>query len=261
MQPDWEYVKKTTLWQYEELIKKFEVHQKYPAIWQATNQNMNQADSLARQMFPEATPETGEYPARVLATIKRLKSAGIRDWGDLLSKIPTRVECAGFAYRHNIYFKEFIDLLNYLLRWAFPFQTAARELLNPESPQETKAYEALKLNKLMNSFDILERGRTSEGRHTLADLTGLSVEFVTKLAHRADVVRLPYVRRKTLLPLCGAGYDTLAKIAGGDLGKMDFDMEVYFREVLGKKWKNYKQVIVFRILVACARALPAIMEG
>jgi len=83
---------------------------------------------------------------------------------------------------------------------------------------------------------------------------------VNSLAHRADIARLPYVRRKTILPLCGAGYDTLAKIASADLDQMETDLESYFGRMQGKSWENYKAVIVVKILVTCARALPVIME-
>jgi hypothetical protein len=157
-------------------------------------------------------------------------------------------------------FEQFIDLLNYLLRWAFPFETSSRELLEYESPQEMAYYGILKQNKLMNSFEILEMGHTSKGRQAIMELTGFPLNFVINLTHRADIARLPYVRRKTILPLCGAGYDTLAKIARADLDKMEADLETYFSRLQGKSWKNYRSVIVLKILVTSARALPVIME-
>jgi hypothetical protein len=98
------------------------------------------------------------------------------------------------------------------------------------------------------------------GRSSLAKLTRLPLEFVTSLVHRADIARLPFVRRKTLLPVCGAGYDTLAKIAAADVSQMESDLDVYFQRTQGKPWKNYKAVIVLRELVAGAKALPMIME-
>jgi hypothetical protein len=119
-------------------------------------------------------------------------------------------------------------------------------------------YDVLKKYRLMNSFDILEQGRTLIGRNALAKF--LPLDFVTSLAHRADIARLPYVRRKTILPLCGAGYNTLAKIAAADLARMESDMESYFWRTQGKSWENYKSVIVLKILVTCAQALPVIME-
>jgi hypothetical protein len=259
-QPNWDYVKKTTLWRYEDLIKKLRVVTAYPVIWQAYNHNMTQADAFARHLFLDKNIEAGEFPARILDTFEHLKSAGIKDWGSLLSKVSTSDKCASFVTEHNLNFEEFIEVLNYLLRWAFPFQTSSRELLEHESSQEMSCHEVLKRHKLMNSFDILEQGCTSAGRRALAKLTGLPLEFVTTLVHRADIARLPFVRRKTILPVCGAGYDTLAKIAAADLAQMESDMEAYFQRMHGKSWKNYKSVIVLKMLVTGAQALPVIME-
>ena len=112
---------------------------------------------------------------------------------------------------------------------------------------------------MKNSFDILEQGCTSTGRRMLADRTGIPVDFLTRLVHRADIARVPYARRKTILPLCGAGYDTLKKIASASLAQMDSDMDSYFAQIQGKSWQDYKSVIVLKHLVTCARALPVII--
>ena len=261
MQPDWNYVKKTTLWHYEDLIKKQRVLMAYPVIWKAYNHNMAQATVFSMRLFPDKNIEAGEYPAQILDTIAHLKHAGISDWGSLLAKIATREACMAFVTENNLNFEPFIDLLNYLLRWAFPFLTASRELLAHENPLEMSTYPILKQHGLMNSFDILEQGYSVEGRHALAEHTGLPKGFVTSIAHRADIARLPYVRRKTILPVCGAGYDTLAKIATADLAQMETDLEAYFQRIEGKPWKNFKSVIVLRGMVAAARALPVIMEA
>ena len=113
----------------------------------------------------------------------------------------------------------------------------------------------------MNNFDILEQGYTLKGRRVLAEHTGLPQDFVTNIAHRADIARLPYVRRKMILPVCGAGYDTLAKIVAADLAQMEADLEAYFQLIQGKPWKNYKSVIILKVIGTATRALPVIMEG
>ena len=55
MQPNWDYVKKTTLWHYEDLIKKLKAVAAYPVIWHAYNHDMTQADTFARRLFPDKT--------------------------------------------------------------------------------------------------------------------------------------------------------------------------------------------------------------
>jgi len=261
VQSDWIYVKKTTLWHYEDLIKKLSVPMAYPVIWNAYNHDMAQATGFAIRLFPDKNIEADEYPAQILDTVAHLKLAGISDWGNLLAKIATRETCMAFVTENNLNFEKFIDLLNYLLRWAFPFLTVSRELLAHENTLEMSYYPILKQHGLMNSFDILEQGYTVEGRRALAEHTGLPKDFVTSIAHRADIARLPFVRRKTILPVCGAGYDTLAKITTADLAQMDTDLDTYFRHTKGKPWENYKSVIVLKMMVAVAQALPVIMEG
>ncbi len=260
MQPDWGYVKNTTLWHYEDLVKKLNFVTAYPVIWQAYNHGMARAAEFCERLFPDKNIEAGEYPASILGTIAHLETAGISNWGSLLARVARREDALAFINEINLSFEEFINLLNYLLRWGFPFQTASRELLDHDNLLEMSCYEVLKQQKLMNSFDILEQGRTSQSRLALAERTGLKLDFITSLAHRADIARLPYVRRKTLLPVCGAGYDTLARIAAADLAKMESDMDTYFRLTQGKSWENYRSVIVLKLIVAAARALPVIIE-
>jgi hypothetical protein len=260
MQPNWDYVKKTTLWRYDDLIAKLRALTAYPVIWQAYNHDMPRAIAYAKRLFADINLAAGEYPADVIRTIARLQTAGVRDWGDLLERIATQAGCIAFVAEHDLIFEELIDVLNYLLRWAFPFQTSSRELLEHENPQEMAYYGSLKRHQIMTSFDLLEHGRTRAGRSALADLTGLPLEFITALVHRADIARLPYVRRKTILPLCGAGYDSLAKIAAADQTQMEADLDVYFRRTQGKPWENFKSVIVLRLLMAGAQALPVLLE-
>jgi len=76
-----------------------------------------------------------------------------------------------------------------------------------------------------------------------------------------DLPEVIELRRKTILPVCGAGYDTLAKIAAADLIQMESDLNTYFEHTKGKSFENYKAVIVLKLLVTGARALPVIMEG
>ena len=115
-------MKRITLWQYEDLIKKLIVLKAYPVLWQAYKQDMSQSANFARRLFPYQNIEAGEYPARVLYMMERLKSDKISKWDDLFPSVATRSDCEAFVSDHKLKFEEFIDLLNYRLRWAFPFQ-------------------------------------------------------------------------------------------------------------------------------------------
>ncbi|MEI7844992.1 MAG: hypothetical protein WCK35_04220 [Chloroflexota bacterium] len=260
MQPDWTYVKKTSLWNYDELLKKLNSVLTYPVIRRAYNEDMCHAAAFCQRLFPTKNIDGDLYPAQILATMTQLELVGIVNWSDLLSRISSRDACDTFIAENNLHFEELINVLNYLLRWGFPFETATWELLDHQNPFEMFSYEALKQRKLMNNFDILEQGQTGKGRSNLADYTGLPLAFINCLAHRADIVRLPFVRRKTLLPICGAGYDTLYKIASADVSEMESSLDTFFRSSIGKSWKNYRSVIVLKGMIATARVLPVIME-
>ncbi len=256
----WDEVKKITLWQYEELIVKLNTVLAYPLIRQAYDHSMPQAMAFSRALFSDRDIAGGEFPAPILATFERLQSAGVCCWTDLLAKVATREALTGFIEQQRLAFEEVIQVLNYLLRWALPFYTASRELLDHADAQEMAYYAILKQHRIMCSFDLLEQGRTGADRQVLAQQTGLPKEFVSSLVQRADIARLPYVRRKTILPVCGAGYDSLAKIAAADLSKMEQDMEAYFQRTQGKSFADYKSVIILQGLITWARALPEILR-
>ena len=69
MQPDWDYVKKTTLWHYEDLLKKLNYVTAYPVIWRAYNHDMAQAAAYARRLFPDNNIAAAEYPALIIDTM------------------------------------------------------------------------------------------------------------------------------------------------------------------------------------------------
>jgi hypothetical protein len=255
----WNEVKKITLWQYEELIVKLNTVLAYPLIRQAYDHSIPQAVEFSRALFSGRDIAGGEFPASMLAAFERLQTAGVCSWTDLLAKVAKRESLIEFIEQQHLAFEEVIQVLNYLLRWALPFYTASRELLDHEDAQEMANYAILKQHRIMCSFDLLEQGRTGADRQVLMQQTGLPKEFVSSLVQRADIARLPYVRRKTILPVCGAGYDSLAKIAAADLSKMEQAMEAYFQRTQGKSFADYKSVIILHGLVIWAKALPEIL--
>ncbi|MGE5248676.1 MAG: DUF4332 domain-containing protein [Bacteroidota bacterium] len=259
-QADWDYVKKTSLWPYEELIGKLQALSAYPVLWGAYNHDMARAARFAGALFPNRDIAAGEFPASVMETMSFLEKGGIRNWGDLLDRVATRESGAAFVASTGLGFRRLADVLTYLLRWGFPYRTASREIFAQDDPHEMETYAALKQHGLMNTFDLLEAGRTADGRGALARSLGLPLEFSTALVHRADIARLPFVRRKTILAVCGAGYDSLAKIAHADTAGMESALDEYFRRTQGKPWENFKSVIVPRGMIAAAQALPPILD-
>jgi Domain of unknown function (DUF4332) len=257
---DWNYARKVTLWPYEELLKKLNGVLGYPVIRQAYNHSMPEASDFAKRLFGTSNIAAGKYPAPLITLFGHLHTAGVENWADLLGKIAGRESCEAFLESAHLDFQELIDVLNYLLRWAFPFYTATRELLDHDNPREMRCYPVFKQNQLISSFDLLEHGYTRARRRSLAKRTNLPLEFITGLIHRADIARLPYVRRKTILPVSKAGYDTVAKIASAGFSTMETDMETCFTRH-GKSWDDYRSVIVLRGLISGTQSLPGILRS
>ena len=252
MHANWDYVKDTTLWPYEALIEKLQAVLAYSFIQQYYTHTMPQAAAFLQRLILPAEWERNPYWSQVTATFAHLHAAGVQDYADLVARVATRAQCLSFLAHNGLAFPHLIDVLNCLLRWTLPFATATRELLKHDDPQEMAYYLALKQRRLTESFSLLERGRLHAERIVLIQATGLPEAFVIQIVHRADIARLP---------LCGAGYDTLAKIAAADLPEMEAAMNAYFLRTQGKSWKAFKSVILLRGLIRGAQALPAIVEA
>ena len=67
------------------------------------------------------------------------------------------------------------------------------------------------------------------------------------------------MRGKTVKHLCGGGYDTLDKIAGAELVRMEKKMETYYR-TLGKSLADYRSVIPLSWMIGGAQVLPRVVQ-
>ena len=85
------------------------------------------------------------------------------------------------------------------------------------------------------------------------------MEFIFELTNRADISRLAYVRGKTIKHLCAVGYNSLDKLAGVELQKMEKDMAKYYA-TLGKKFSDFKNVIPLDWMIGGSKVLTRIVE-
>jgi Domain of unknown function (DUF4332) len=259
---DWNQVKKQTLWGYEDLIKKLVQVLAYDFVQTRYDHTMQQAARYAGQVqkgYLQNKSDTALCDS-MIACFKRLDTLKVKSYGDLIRQVETREKCAAFLHRTGLGFDDLVQTLNYLFRWVLPFAIPARELMDMDDKTQ-KAYLAiLKQHNLSLNLDLLEQGRTRAGRTRLARATGIPAPFILALVHRADISRLAYVRGKTIRHLCGGGYDTLDKIAGADVEKMEKDMEAYYG-TLGKSLADFKSVIPLSWMIGGARILPRVVRG
>jgi hypothetical protein len=261
MDINWDLVKKQTLWSYEELVKKLLKTLNYGFVLEYYNHTMAEAASYAEKV-QEGYLQSRSEPAivgRMKTNFKRLGDLHIENYLDLVQRVESREKCERFLQQTGYGFNELIETLNYLFRWVLPFITPVREFVDVNDDTQKAYLEALKKKKYGSNLDLLEHGRTKAGRDRLCDATGIPESFLIELVHRADISRLAYVRGKTVMHLCGGGYNTLDKIASADLGEMEKAMAAYYK-TLGKSLADFKAVIPLAWMVGGARILPRVVE-
>jgi len=261
MEIDWDYVKKRTLWNYENLIKKTLDVFTYGFVQEHYNHTMEEAESYSKKIQQGYLQNQNDatFIDNIAPNLRTLANLQIETYLDLVRQVETREKCENFLHRTNFSFEKLIDTLNYLFRWVLPFKLYLRELIDVDNDTHKAHLEILKQHKLRSNLDILERCRTRTGRTELSKATGITETFILALVHRADVSRLAYVRGKTVKHLCGGGYDTLDKIANADVEKMEADMDAYYKTI-GKRFADFKSVIPLPWMIGGAKILPRVVE-
>jgi hypothetical protein len=258
---NWAFVKKKTLWSYEDLIKKMLYPIKVPFVLEQYNHTMGEAEQFAKKIQAGYLGNEGgtNFIDDIVDTFRTLRDAEVENYLELLTRVETKEKCEHFLANAGIGFEGLVEALNYLFRWVLPFKIPLRELIDVEDKTQRSHFETLKLHGVKSNLDLLEQCRRKVGRVELCEATGVPEAFLLELAHRADISRLAYVRGKTVMHLCGGGYDTLAKIADADLKGMEAEMEAYY-QTLGKKSADFKAVIPLEWMIGGARILPKVME-
>jgi len=261
MKIDWNNVKKQTLWSYEDLIKKLLGILAYDFVQEHYNHTMKQAQEYAMDIRRGYLQDRGEmvaYIDNVTALFRDLESRWSGTYSELVRSAATREECIVFLQKTDYDFDKLIQVFNYLFRWVLPFNAPLREFADLDSQESSLLLEALKKQGIRSNLDLLEAGRTGEGRIQLTREAGIPVASILPLVHRADISRLAYVRGKTVKHLCGGGYDTLEKIASADLAEMEVKMGEYYR-TLGKSLSDFKTVIPLWWMIGGAKILPRVV--
>jgi hypothetical protein len=73
--------------------------------------------------------------------------------------------------------------------------------------------EALNAKGVRTAEQMLDIGRTREGREKLAERTGVPLYYILELVKLANLSRIPGLKKKRARLYCDAGFDTMDKIA------------------------------------------------
>lgn len=261
MSIDWDFVKAKTLWNYEELTGKILDVLGYGFVQEHYNHSLQEAADYARlinQGYFQGRNEDA-YIAGIIENFDLLGDLGVKNYLGLVQQVETKEKCESFLKEAGISFEPLIETLNYLFRMALPFKNPLREYVYSTSRAELSVYEILKRLKFKTNLDVLDRCGEKGKRLKVEKESEISEAVMLTLLHRTDISRLAYVRGKTVLHLCGGGYDTLDKIACADLKTMEADMTIYCRTI-GKEFSDFKAVIPLNWMIGGARILPRVVE-
>lgn len=262
MEIDWGLVKKSTLWHYEDLIKKICDVLRYGFVQNYYNHTMPEAVAYSVRL-QQGYRQNEKEPAFIIEItyhFKTLDKLEIKDYYDLLRRVDTKAQCVTFLQETGFAFEALIQDLNYLFRWVLPFKCPVKELVDSMDTADNTFLELLKMKNIRSNLDVLENCRTKKNRARFSRETGLAEELLLELVHRADLSRIAYVRGKTIKHLCGGGYCTLDKIAEADMKKMEADMTAYYVSI-GKSFSDFKAVIPLDWMIGGARILPRVVEA
>jgi len=261
MEINWAQVKKKTLWHYEKLTAKILEVLEYNFVQDNYGHNMVDAGNYAekiRQGYLQNKKEA-EFIGEIKEHFQRLSLLGIGNYRDLVKRVNLKINCEEFLQETGFSFEALIQVLNYLFRWILPFKMPVKELLDIMSDTNAVHLEILKKHKIRSNLDVLEVFRFKNSRKMFITETGIDQAYLLELTHLADISRLAYVRGKTIMHLCGGGYDSLNKLANANIVKMETNMSVYY-ESLGKTFADFKAVIPLDWMIGGAKVLPKIIE-
>jgi len=256
MEIDWNVVKKMTLWSYEDLMKKILKVLSYNFIQEHYNHSMKEAENYATRLL-RYDPKYTEYISRLTDIFKNLDSLRVENYTELVRRVENREQCEDFLRKTKLPFKDFISVLNYVFRWVLPFSLYLRQLIDTSNEAHKEYIEELRNLGIRFNLDILEHGRTREGRERISEETGIPEAFILNLVIRADITRLPYMSRKTVNHLCDGGYDSVEKLAKADIGKLKEDMKSYFDKMGMRLSRSF---IDLEGLIEWAKTVPKIVE-
>ena len=232
---DWNLVKKMTLWDYEQLIKKISAVFSYNFVQEYYDHNMREATDYVKRLLGY-NPRYAEHISRMTNMFKSLNDLKVENHTDLIRKVENKEKCEDFIRKTELPFEDLIFTLNYVFRWVLPHSLYLKELIDTENESHKNYIEKLRIRRIRFNLDILECGRTREGREKLSKETGIPKSFILDLVNLADMSRLPYSNRKTVKHLWAGGYNSVAKLAQTDSEKMIEDMKSYFDGIGVKLW-------------------------
>jgi len=256
MEMEWSEVKKITLWNHEEIIEKMQTVLSYKFVKEQYNHSMAEAADYVDRLLGY-DPKYANKVNMLKEFFKNLDSVKVKNYADLLHQIEDKEKCEKFLKKTKLPFRELILALNYIFRWVLPFKLYLRELIDTDDETQKKHLGKLRKFNIKFNLDLLEAGKTKEGRRKISKETGIPETFINELVNRADMTRLPYSNRKTVKYLFAAGYSSVDKIAQTNLKQLTENMQAYFERIGIRLSRSFIDV---NGISTWAKAIPKIVQ-
>jgi len=242
---------------YSDLISRLKLSLSYSFVRKAYPHTMQEAQVYASRLLGDDPKQRyGAMLAFLQKTFDKLGAAGVKDYEDFISRLGSEAELEAFAKKQDVPTGDIIGVLKYLLYWVLPAKKALNQLVIPTDTQKIANNAILREHGIRLNLDLLEKGSAPAGRKNMAAQTGLSLEFITEMTHRADYSRMPWFSAKTINHFISAGYPTLELMAKADLGKLTADVLRYGQSI----GKNLKFGVETDSSGIIARVLPKVVE-
>lgn len=180
----------------------------------------------------------------------------MKDYADLVDRAASGAGLDALARQSSLTTGAVIGVLKYLLYWVLPGKKDLNRLSLATDAARKVKNALLKQHGVHSSLDLLQKRASPDGRQALADQSGLPLEFVTEMVHRADYARMPWWRGKTIDHFISAGYPNLKRLAQAGVEQIQADMQRYGQSI----GKNLKFGVEADSGGIVARVLPEVVE-
>ena len=176
-----------------------------------------------------------EYTSKLIRIISELHAAGIETVLDLKERTANREQLEIFTEQSKVSGMDTVAVLKFLIYWFIPGEKYLSGLVR-DDPEITHAVRRLGGLGIRTNLELLQKGISEAGRKSLAEDSGLPLEVISELVHRADFSRMPWSSKATISNIIGAGYGSLAQLANASEEQL-YENFFKYGKTIGKNLK------------------------
>ena len=238
MSVEWNDVQKALLpiKSYQDLCLRWQESLGYMVVRTAYNFSVSElVEYTHRCLGGDTRSRYAEYEAMLVRILNEMDRVGVQNILYLAEKIAVLDGFEHLTDQSGLSAHEIAAALKYLTYWFIPINKPLHSLVR-DDPVVLNAVKLLREMGIRSNLDLLERGNTPAGRQALVKDSGLPGIVVLELVNRADFSRLPWASKATISNIIGAGYGSLAQLAGADPQQLFQDFYRYGQSI-GKNLK------------------------